>query len=143
MTALSNGQVGRLELPDLAPADSSAQACPRPRAREDNPPSDVTVRELPAVRGPVAGKAAAALAGALTGGSLLHHRPRSMHQARAYHHEHAGHWTWPIARWLRAGWGYGVHMPYRVLALALDEVLASPAATVIVAALIVTFWFWH
>ena len=78
-----------------------------------------------------------------SGASLLHARPMSMHQARAYHHEHGGHWTWPVVKWCRIGWGYGVHLPYRVLALALDLVLASPAATIIVAALIFACVRWH
>ena len=77
------------------------------------------------------------------GASLLHARPASMEQARAHHHEHGAHWTWPLVRWLRIGWGYAVHLPYRVLALALDLVLSSPAATVIVAALAFAFWRWH
>jgi hypothetical protein len=87
--------------------------------------------------------AADRLTAAFSGASLVHARPMSMHQAKAHHHEHGGHWTWPIVKWCRIGWGYGVHLPYRALALALDLVLASPAATVIVAVLIIVFLRWH
>jgi hypothetical protein len=88
-------------------------------------------------------QAAVRLTALFSGTSLLHHRSRSMRQAQAYHHEHAGHWTWPIVKWGRLAWGYGVHLPVKAVTGALDEVLCSPAATLITGLTIAAFWYWH
>jgi hypothetical protein len=139
VTTQSNGQVRRLVLPDLAPPDSNAQACPRPRAREDEATPAVTLGELPARAVPVTARIAALFAG----GSLLHARPASLAEAHERHLHAAGAFSVRSLRWPRLVWAYLIHLPVKTAAHVLDWVTESPARALVAALLLAAAWIWH
>jgi len=82
------------------------------------------------------------LGAVLTGGSLLHAQPPSLHQSHAHHREAAQRWEAGLARWPRHLWGY-LHLLIRSLLLGADWVLAGPVRFAVTVAILTVLWFWH
>jgi hypothetical protein len=142
VAAQSNGR-RKVQVQDLPLGDSDAQACPRPRAREEETTPAATVRDLPLKRHRWAGGLPAAVSAVFTGASLLHTKPASLAEAHTRHLQSAGAFRRLVLRWPRLAWGYLVHLPVKAVSHVLDWVLESPVRALVAALLITAAWIWH
>jgi len=138
LAAESNGH-RKVQVQDLPLGDSNAQACPRPRAREEETTPSVTVGDLPLKRK----RWLDGLTGALSGGSLLQVRPSSLAEAHTRHLHAAGAFGARWLRWPRLAWAYLIHLPIKTAAHLIDWVTESPARALVTALLLTAAWIWH
>jgi hypothetical protein len=82
-----------------------------------------------------------ALAAADRAGSLPDAQPKTLRQARAWHHRCAGHYEAAAVRWPRLVWGY-VHMTIVKPALNFAEwVTESPVRSAVAVVILTAIWF--
>ena len=82
-----------------------------------------------------------ALAALDRAGSLPDAQPKTLRQARAWHHRCAGHYEATVIRWPRLVWGYA-HMTFMVPALRFAEwVTESPVRFAVALAILAAIWF--
>jgi hypothetical protein len=122
--------------PDEATPESSAQTRAHAREQQSVVADAVTQSARAAWRFTMASAAAADRAG-----SLPDAQPKTLRQARAWHHRCAGHYQAAAMRWPRLVWGY-VHMTLIVPALRSAEwVTESPARSLVAAVILTAAWF--
>jgi hypothetical protein len=134
----------REEIREGNPADCSApdaQAESAQRARSITPPASVALDALTQGGRAARQTMASALAAFDKPGSLFGARPATFQEARAWHHQCAGHYEAALLRWPRLVWGY-VHLLVVMPALrAAEWVTGSPARLFVTLAVTAVIWF--
>lgn len=125
-----------------AVSDSTAE--PRARARDSlTQPDSIAFQVVTQSARTLFRGSMSVLAAIDRAGSLGDAQPPTLRQARAEHHRCAGHYRAALLRWPRLLWGY-VHLLLVKPALnGLEWVTASPARSLVAAALLAVIWIWR
>jgi hypothetical protein len=81
------------------------------------------------------------ISAALTGGSLIHAKPPSLHETWTRHTESATHFQGWILRWPRYAWGV-IHIALKAVLHALEWVTESPPRLLVAALVVLAIWLW-
>lgn len=119
-------------LPDPTPAET------RRRATIITPAAPETADRDAASR---AQAAAERLSAALSGDSLLHAQPPSLHQSWTRHRQAAEHFEAVLLRYPRYLWGV-IHTALKAALHAAEWVTESPPRLLVACLLIAAFWIW-
>jgi hypothetical protein len=141
MTTASEERQRGKEVPpdDLAePLRREARTCATSLAPASSVASDAVTQGVRTGRLIVA-RSAAALD---RDGSLIDAQPKTFRQARAWHHECAGHYEALAMRWPRLLWGYAHLLVIKPALNFLEWVTESPARLLVAVLLGAVIWIW-
>ena len=141
MTTASEEKQGEKEVPPGAavePLRREARTCATSLTPAFPVASDAVTQGVRAGR-LVLARSAAALD---RDGSLIDAQPKTFRQARAWHHECAGHYEALAMRWPRLLWGYAHLLIIKPALNFLEWVTESPVRLAVAAAVAAVIWIW-